>query len=150
MLWLDPQLVEVDSSQLMVEMRDAVVDLPDVDLVAIARRYSGHFSPEFEYEEWAIAWRSRVHATFLRFVAAAIETAARRGEYQAGVEVAEHALRADPTAADIERKLIWLYWHIGARSAAVAQYEHMVAAHAADGLDAPELAELTSAARPPP
>ena len=35
------------------------------ELLTLIHSYSGQFCPEFEYDEWAIAWRSRVHAAYL-------------------------------------------------------------------------------------
>ena len=35
---------------------------------ASSERYAGRFAPEFEYEEWAIGWRDRLHALYLHLV----------------------------------------------------------------------------------
>jgi len=58
------------------------------------------------------------------------------------------ALQRDPSAADLERKLVWLYWHVGARSAALAQYEHLATLDRTDGLDPDPIEALIAARRP--
>jgi hypothetical protein len=50
-------------------------------------------------------------------------------------DIAVLALQRDPSAIDVERKLVWLYWHGGSKSAAVAQYEHLASVERYDGLD---------------
>jgi DNA-binding SARP family transcriptional activator len=63
-------------------------------------------------------------------------------------DVAIALLDVDPTATDIERRLIWLYWRLGATSAARAQYEHLARGEQADGLDPTPLEDIARASRP--
>jgi hypothetical protein len=53
-------------------------------------------------------------------------------------------LEVDSTAREIEQSLVRIYWRLGARSAALAQYEHLVSVDKADGLEPPSLLEITS------
>ncbi|CAN5751469.1 BTAD domain-containing putative transcriptional regulator [soil metagenome] len=145
LLWLDPTLVRAESAEFLSEARGLLSGpLSGRDALAFVDRYMGQFSPDFEYEEWAMPWRSRVHASFLDFAHAAVSHLSGAGDLNIARDVAARALLADPTASDIEQKLIWLYWRLGATSAASAQYQHFVTRHRSDGLEAPTLAEMTS------
>jgi two-component SAPR family response regulator len=109
--------------------------------------YQGQFAPEFEYEEWALSWRSRVHAAYLDFARSVIRQLSDAGELLMACDVALRALAIDPSADDIERALIWLYWRSGAKSAAETQYSHFAAQQRAEGWDATSLREIVQEAK---
>jgi DNA-binding SARP family transcriptional activator len=149
LVWLDSSLVRIESANFVATARQhlatdfsarAVLDLMD--------RYGGQFCPEFEYEEWALPWRTRVHTTFLNYAHTASLSLIGRGDIQGARDVALRALTVDPTAADLERVVIWTYWRLGNTSAAIAQYQFLAARDRADGLDPPTLDELTAGPRP--
>ena len=112
-----------------------IEDRVHADLSRVIELYTGQFCPEFEYEDWAMSWRVSVHALFLEFVGWSIDRLVSNGDLASARDIAVLALQRDPSATDVERKLIWLYWHGGSRSAAVAQYEHLAAVERSDGLD---------------
>ena len=62
-IWLDHHLVSAASAD-FVHMALGQ-NTPVSDLVASVLGYPAPFAPEFEYEEWAMCWRARVHSTFL-------------------------------------------------------------------------------------
>jgi DNA-binding SARP family transcriptional activator len=140
---LDQELVQSDSSEFLKSSR-ALMSHPfdlgrGTDLI---RRYRGHFAPEFEYEEWALGWRSRVHAAYLDFCGFSIRELAAVRDYRAACDFALTALSIDPDASDIERALVWLYSRAGAESAAERQYTHWARGQRADGLTPPSLNAL--------
>jgi LuxR family maltose regulon positive regulatory protein len=148
-VWLDAALCRADSSQFVANVRAAMAKPLDHDSVlSLAESYGGQFSPEFEYEEWAMAWRTRVHTQYLQFGNWAINHFVTSADMASARDVAVTVLGKDPTATDIERKLIWLYWHLGHRSAAEAQYDHMAVQERADGIDPPRLRDLLEAPGP--
>jgi hypothetical protein len=51
-------------------------------------------------------------------------------------------LEVDPSATDVERRLVWLYARLGLISAAKSQYVHLRAVEQADDLDTPAFATL--------
>ena len=102
----------------------------------------GRFAPEFEYDEWAMAWRTRLQVAFLEFAHKAIKELIRRGLYADARDAALRALEADPDARDAELLLIGLYWRLGAESAAKAQYAHFATREREDGLEPPSLKEI--------
>jgi two-component SAPR family response regulator len=127
------------------------MDLPAVDsaeILALVQSYTGQFCPEFEYDEWAIAWRARVHATYLDLAHRGIRVLSDRSQFDAAQAVASSVLSVDRTAIDIERKLVWLYAKAGSSSAASAQYQHLAAEMRADGLTAPPLDQVIRQLRP--
>jgi two-component SAPR family response regulator len=111
---------------------------------ALREMYRGQFAPEFEYEEWAISWRARVHGAYLDFARASTQQFADLGELKAGIDVCLRVLSVDPHADDIERSLVWLYWRSGARSAAETQYAHYASEERRDGLMATSFSEIVS------
>jgi DNA-binding SARP family transcriptional activator len=149
LLWLDNELTEVASTSFLRDARRTdVAAVPTQQVIDLIQSYTGQFCPEFEYDEWAIAWRARVHAAYLDLAHRGIRTLASRSDIAAALTVANAVLTIDPTAIDIERKLIWLYAKSGSDSAAGAQYEHMAAAMRADGLIPPSLGEVVRPPRP--
>jgi NADPH-dependent F420 reductase len=148
-LWLDHGLVNVESARFLAEARNLLKSMFTFEqAVQLLGLYSGQFSPEFEYEEWAMGWRARVHASFLEFAYEAADRFIATGNLKGACEVASTALRVDPTASDIEERLIWLYARLGATSAAASQYVHFEARCRADGVEPPTLADLVAASRP--
>jgi DNA-binding SARP family transcriptional activator len=140
---LDPELVSVDSVGFIRGSRDLMAATMGIDEArTLLDTYRGQFAPEFEYEDWAISWRARVHAAFLDFARSSVEQFSKAGELKAACDVCLRVLSVDPDAADIERCLIWLYWRSGATSAAETQYAHFAGRERRDGLTATSLAEI--------
>jgi DNA-binding SARP family transcriptional activator len=145
LVWLDPDLV--DSSSRRFNALAAAAN-PDGQADAI-RLYEGRFAPEFEYEDWAIPTRDALHAAFLELVERCLRSAAEKGHWARGAELARAALAVDPTAEDVERNLIALYHQSGAHAAAAEQYAHFAAAQRAEyGVEPPPLATIVSASEP--
>ena len=149
LVWLDPRLVRVESVDFLGAAQAALRDrLSGDDTVNLLGGYSGLFAPEFEYDDWAMSWRSRVHTAFLELSSRGFGQAIRAGDLATGRDIAVHALEVDPDNPELEEKLIWLYWHMGARAAATAQHQHLVARIQGDGLTPPDLETVVSAPEP--
>lgn len=144
MVWLDADLTRIQSSAFMQAARDARRN-GGLGLMATSalRDYSGRFAPEFEYDEWAMSWRHRLHAEFLGLAAATLDKLEGSGDLSEARDVASHVLDIDSAAREIEQRLIRIYWRLGARSAALSQYAHLVSVDRADGLESPSIADLT-------
>jgi DNA-binding SARP family transcriptional activator len=144
LVWLERGLTRIESVVFVRSVQAIDWREPDIDdLRRLVRSYRGSFAPEFEYEEWAIAWRTRAHAAFLSLANSAIDVFAAAGRGTEARDVAVQVLDVDPDATEIEAKLIRLYWQLGARSAAAAQYAHLESQSRADGIDPPSFTELT-------
>jgi ATP/maltotriose-dependent transcriptional regulator MalT/DNA-binding SARP family transcriptional activator len=134
LVWLDPALVDSASRQFAALTRS---DSPSAALEAI-RLYRGRFSPEFEYEDWAISTRDALHAAYLELVERTLRDCSADGRWAVGAEIARLALAVDPSAEAIEKNLISLYHHSGSHAAAAEQYAHFVAAQRAEyGVEPP-------------
>ncbi len=143
-LWLEPTLTTVASADLVADVRAAMAGSVDAGAAAdLLNRYLGQFSPEFEYEEWAIAWRSRVHALYLQFATDTMDKLINAGRLPDARDAALSVLSQDPAASEVERKLVWLYWNLGARSAALTQFEHLTSHERADGNEVSSFDALT-------
>jgi len=149
LLWLDPDLVSVASGEFLARSR-AVPSRSGspTEYLGLISSYGGQFCPEFEYEDWAITWRSRVHAAYLDFGHRSIGCLADAGELATARDIADLVLGVDPSARDVERKLVWIYAKLGSLSAAAAQYEHLALSFRADGFEAPSFESIVNRSRP--
>ena len=144
LLWLEPALVKIASAEFALLARTPIGQAAGSrTALSVLEMYSGRFCPEFEYEEWAIGWANRIHTLFLHFAGTCIRHYVDRHLLQDARDAAIFALTHDPDAHDIEQKLVWLYWHEGARSSAHAQFEHLTSLERADGVDLSRFPDLT-------
>ena len=144
-VWLDPDLVRVASAQFVGDVRRVMgTSIAPREILDLMDQYAGQFSPEFEYDEWAMSWRSRVHAIYLQFANWAIEHLVSKADLPSARDVAMSALDRDPAGFDVERKLVWLFWQLGSRSASRAQFDHLTSQESADGVDVSGFDELVS------
>jgi DNA-binding SARP family transcriptional activator len=147
LVWLNADLVTSDSAAFASTIQKWRHGSSSEILDGL-RGYSGHFAPEFEYEEWALSFRSKLKSKFLETATSSISRLIRTRDLEGARAVALLALEADDAASDIERALIWLHWRLGARSAARAQFEHLVRLDERDGLEPAPLVELVEGPAP--
>jgi DNA-binding SARP family transcriptional activator len=123
-LWLDPELV-TSRTVACRRMIHAMPPSPSPDDVeALAVMYRGRFALDFEYEEWAGAYRDSLHAAYLEIVERSVLDDLTAGHHDRGIRIARRALDVDPSAEQIEVSLLRLYRLSGAHSAAAEQYGH--------------------------
>jgi DNA-binding SARP family transcriptional activator len=123
-IWLDGDLVTSRSVQCWDLLR-SFAPRPSPDQVEqLTNLYSGRFALDFEYEEWAHAYRDSLHAAFLDVVERSVGEDLVTGHYDRGIRVARQALAIDPSADQIEVSLLRLYRATSAHSAAAEQYSH--------------------------
>jgi DNA-binding SARP family transcriptional activator len=149
LVWLNSRLVQANSADFLTAAHLALkggVEFPVTGDVLMS--YKGQFAPEFEYDEWAMAWRIRLHTTFLELSTRAVTRATEVGELVLARDFAVHSLAIDPDNPEMEWALIWLLWHSGARAAATAQYQHLAATQRADGVDPTSLEAIVSCPKP--
>ncbi len=146
LVFFDRDLVQVDSSSFLRQATAALMsDQIQVLGPPLLRDYTGTFAPEFEYEDWSMAWRDRVHSTYLQLVQKTSESLLSSGAVQQGIDAIGRALIVDSSALDLEASLIVALLDAGATAAAAHQYSHFVRACQAElGLAAPSLADLQS------
>jgi len=149
LLWLDAELVSVASAEFLSRSRALTGQkCSPTEYLGLVSSYGGQFCPEFEYDEWAITWRSRVHAAYLDFAHRSLGRLAEMAELSTARDIADLVLGVDPTALDIERKLVWIYARLGSTSAAAKQYEHLASGFRADGLEPPSFESIVKQPRP--
>jgi DNA-binding SARP family transcriptional activator/tetratricopeptide (TPR) repeat protein len=150
LVWIDPSLVRAESAAFLAAAQSAMKARPLViDVVELLASYRGPFAPEFEYEEWAMAWRTRVHTAFLELGSRTLDRAVAEGDLGSARDIAVTSLEVDPDNIDLERRLVWLYWHLGARAAASAQFDHLASRDRADGVEPMPLEALVTSPKPP-
>jgi DNA-binding SARP family transcriptional activator len=145
-IYLDPELVQVDS---VAFMRQATEALASASLAqagpAITRLYDGRFAPEFEYEDWADGWRTLVHAQFLRLSQLTAADLVRVGRVHSAIEVLTRAVELDGMALDLRASLIRALTRDGSVDAAADHYRQYVNLCRRElGVRAPPLANLLS------
>ena len=142
-VWLDTELISsrsIDCRQLIRELPPRP-DPDDVD--RLTRLYLGRFALDFEYEDWATAYRDPLHAAYLEIVERSVLDDFRTGHYDRGIAIARRALEVDPTAEQVEVCLLRLYRVTGAHSAAAEQYAHYAAVMREElGVEPPPLEAL--------
>jgi DNA-binding SARP family transcriptional activator len=142
-VWLDPELVTSRS----VECRTLIRDFPSTpspdDVERLTVSYRGRFALDFEYEEWAAAYRDTLHAAYLEIVERAVLDDFTSGHHDRGIRIARRAIDVDPSAEQIEICLLKLYRVTGAHSAAAEQYAHYAAVVREEiGVEPPPLESL--------
>lgn len=146
MVYLDTDLVQVDSAAFLRQSAEILAS----DNIAergsvLLRQYAGSFAPEFEYEEWSMAWRDRVHSTFLQLVQATSEALLACGSARQAADVLGRALVVDPNASELEVGLVRALLKLGARAAAAEQYSHYAQAYRRDyGTEPPSMDDIAS------
>jgi DNA-binding SARP family transcriptional activator len=146
LIWLDSSLVSAASADFLKAaggIRGRKTDASAA--LELIRLYRGRFAPEFEYEEWAMDWRSRVHSVLLEMAHDTIEELTRKGDHATARDMSIAVLEVDPSASDIERRLIWLLWRAGATSSAKAQYTHLARTEARDGIETESFESIIAA-----
>jgi len=140
LVWLDRDLVSAESADFLAAAQRRAMDLSE--LSGVVHSYAGQFAPEFEYEEWAMAWRGTIHAVFLDSAHSVIDQLVRQDQLSFARDVAAHVLRVDPSATDIQVRLVWIYGRMGIVSAARSLYEQVERRDRADGVEPLPLAAL--------
>jgi two-component SAPR family response regulator len=128
-LWIDDEKVRVDSRDFARAAADYCASHQIERARTALRLYSGRFSVEFEYEDWAAAPRDRLHAQFLEVVHVAQSDFVAQNRYEEAAELLRATLDIDPDNLDVEQALISVYLAVGARAAATEQWRHYAAAY---------------------
>jgi two-component SAPR family response regulator len=109
----------------------------------ILDNYTDRFALDFAYEDWAAHYRDSLHASFLATVERAIGVMEDAGQYEAAVLRARRALQVDPSADEVELRLLRLYRRTHAHAAAAEQYAHYASVLRDElGVEPPRLEEI--------
>lgn len=99
--------------------------------------YAGDLLPEDRYDDWAEQWRAPLRASYLALLTRLAHHHCELGAFTDAIGVLQRVVAAEPTREAAYRTLLQAYAAIGHRDAALAQYDRLLLALAADGL-APE------------
>ncbi len=127
LVWLDDHLVAGVSATFVARVASLPLTASPQARAAALEMYTGKFAPEFEYEDWAMAWRDRLHAQFLALGELHVRDQWETGSVQHAIATAQRMLGLDADAVAFEAALVALYAQTGAEAAAAKQYEHYAA-----------------------
>ncbi len=126
-LWLDGELVSSRSLLCRQLIRELPPQPSPDEVEKLSTLYRGRFALDFEYEEWAGAYRDSLHAAYLEIVERSVLDDFSLGHYDRAIRIARRALDVDGSAEQIEVSLLRLYRVSGAHAAAAEQYAHYAA-----------------------
>ncbi len=142
-IWLDSDLVSSRSIECRALLRAFSKEPSPDEVEALVRMYTGRFALDFEYEEWANAYRDSLHAAYLEVVERSVLDDFGTGHHDRGIRFARSALDIDSTAENIEVSLLRLYLVTGAHAAAAEQYAHYATVMREElGVEPPSLESL--------
>jgi DNA-binding SARP family transcriptional activator len=142
-LWLDPELVTSDSTDCWKFLRSMPERPTPDDVEQLVEMYRGRFALDFEYEDWATAYRDSLHASYLEVIEQAVRADLETAHFERGIRIGRRALELDPRADQIEVTLLRLYRQTGAHAAAAEQYSHYAGVLRDEvGVDPPPLESL--------
>ena len=143
LVWLDGELIQSESANCARDHSRPTSQAISRGSRRLQIAYKGRFALDFEYEEWASAYRDSLHASYLEVIERAVHDDYRTGHFDRGISVARRALDVDPSAENIEVALLQLYKAAGAHAAAAEQYAHYSAVMRAElGIEPPPLESL--------
>lgn len=119
LVYLESSLVHIDSVAFSRQAREMLSrHIESADALSLLRSYRGRFAPEFEYEDWAMAWREQVHGAFLELTEQVARSRLALGAGDIAAAVVRHALTVDPEAVELRPLLLACLYHSGAVAAA--------------------------------
>jgi DNA-binding SARP family transcriptional activator len=125
LVWLDKTLVHADSVAFMEELSGMTAGENVEGAANMCKSYLGRFAPEFEYDDWAVGWRERVHAAYLDLLHQTVVEYCRRDQLRQALGLLQLASRIDPESVDLDPTLVWIYDRLGSTAAAVEQYRRL-------------------------
>jgi DNA-binding SARP family transcriptional activator len=123
-IWLDRQLVSSRSQVCADFVRSLGPDPAPEEVRNLTSMYRGQFALDFAYEDWAVAYRDTLHASYLQVIERSVAADMATGHWDRGIITARLALSVDPDAEQIEASLVRLLRLSGAHAAAAEQYAH--------------------------
>lgn len=105
---------------------DRAAHLPQLsDTTRLQRSLSRYRGPFLEGESapWALAFRDRLRAKFMRMSERLGELQERNGDWPGAIECYLQAIEVDPAAEGFHRRLMHAYAHQGRRAEALSVYQ---------------------------
>ena len=139
MVYLDTDMFQIDSVAFYRQASDILKSGTARSRgPELLRLYRGKFAPEFEYEEWAEAWRTQLHGAYLHLAHSTTTALARDGRHADAVDVLLPVMQVDPLAFDLRGSLVACLAALGSTDAALTHYRNLAAAYEIElGVPAP-------------
>jgi DNA-binding SARP family transcriptional activator len=121
-LWLDTETFEANISQCQGRSGADLTPTQVERLEEVVALYTGDLL-EGVYDDWCLYERERLHLLRLSTLSKLMDYYETHGAYELGLTHGEHILACDNTREKTHRQMMRLYWFLGDRNAAFAQYK---------------------------
>jgi DNA-binding SARP family transcriptional activator len=120
--WLDVEAFE-QSIALTHSLSGSELSLEQAtELETAVELYTGDLLEDI-YEDWCLYDRERLRLLYLTQLNKLMTYHAAHQAYELSLQFGERILSQDNTRENIHRQMIWLYWQMGDRPSALAQYK---------------------------
>lgn len=140
--WLDTEIFEDAVARLRDTRGRHLVQKEADQLQEATKLYIGDLL-ESVYEDWCLHDREHLRLMYLGVLGKLISFHTADGSYEQGLAYGEMMLKHDPLRERVHRSMMRLYWLIGDRSAALAQY-HLCSQILRDELGAEPMQQSTN------
>lgn len=120
--WLDTEVFETAITRYADRTGDKLTAEQAADLEAAVALYVGDLL-EGIYEDWCLYDRERLRLLHLNALTKLMLFHELNGTYERGLAHGQRTLAHDPTREKVHRQMMRLFWLVGDRSAALAQYK---------------------------
>jgi DNA-binding SARP family transcriptional activator len=119
--WIDVQALEAAAAGVQGVAGQALDAGQAARLEAALDLYQGPLL-DGVYDDWCLYERERLHLLYLDALGKLIDYHESSGSPRRGLEYGERVLASDETRENVHRQMMRLYWRLGDRGAAIAQY----------------------------
>lgn len=123
--WLDVEIFEATLARYHSISGQDLTSEQAAQLEAGVDLYTGHLL-EGVYEDWCLPERERLHLLHLDALSKLVTFHEINGSYERGLIHGERILSYDNTREKVHRQMMRLYWLLGNRTAALAQYKRCI------------------------
>ncbi len=120
--WLDVQEFEAALDQTQALSGSELSPRQAETIAAALGLYRGDLLEDV-YEDWCLYDRERLRLLYLAQLNKLMTFHAAQRAYELSLQYGEQILSQDNTRENIHRQMIWLYWQMGDRPSALAQYK---------------------------
>jgi len=120
--WLDVDTFETITARLIDVPPETITPAQVAELETAANLYTGDLLGSI-YDDWCLYERERLRLIYFNLLTDLMRIHGYNHAFERGLKYGERILAQDNTREDVHRTMMWLYWQLGERNAALAQYK---------------------------